>query len=82
MSVTDADASKQTNEITTATPLLDAIGPIPFPKMQSMLDDAFPDGNQNYWKSTFLREFSDEAIANNDGAMAIVRIPRPKLFAS
>ena len=45
------------------TPLLDTIGPIPFPKMQSMLDDAFPDGNQNYWKSTFLREFSDEAIA-------------------
>jgi len=45
-----------------ATPLLDAIQPMPFPHMQSLLDDAFPDGNQNYWKSMFLREFNDEAI--------------------
>jgi len=44
------------------TPLLDAIQPMPFPQMQSLLDAAFPDGNQNYWKSTFLRELSDEAI--------------------
>jgi FAD/FMN-containing dehydrogenase len=43
-------------------PLLDAIGPLAFPQMQSMLDGAFPDGTQNYWKSTFLRELSDEAI--------------------
>jgi len=27
--------------------------------MQILLDAAFPDGNQNYWKSTFLRAFSD-----------------------
>jgi FAD/FMN-containing dehydrogenase len=43
-------------------PLMDAIQPIPFPQMQSLLDGAFPDGNQNYWKSTFLRELSDGAI--------------------
>ena len=30
--------------------------------MQSLLDGAFPADNQNYWKSTFLRELSDEAI--------------------
>jgi FAD binding domain-containing protein/berberine-like enzyme len=44
------------------SPLLDAIQPMPFPQMQSLLDGAFPAGNQNYWKSTFLRELSDEAI--------------------
>jgi FAD/FMN-containing dehydrogenase len=44
------------------SPLLDAIQPMPFPQMQSLLDGAFPGGNQNYWKSTFLRELSDEAI--------------------
>lgn len=44
------------------SPLLDAIQPMPFPQMQSSLDEAFPNGNQNYWKSTFVREFSDEAI--------------------
>jgi hypothetical protein len=45
------------------SPLLDAIQPIPFPQMQASLDEAFPDGNQNYWKSTFVRKLSDEAIS-------------------
>jgi hypothetical protein len=45
------------------TPILDAIQPMPFPQMQSLLDDSFPDGNQNYWKSTFTQELSDDAIA-------------------
>jgi FAD/FMN-containing dehydrogenase len=44
------------------SPLLDALQPMPFPQMQSLLDGAFPGGNHNYWKSTFLRELSDEAI--------------------
>ena len=39
-----------------------AIQPMPLPVMQTLLDAAVPDGNQNYWKSTFLRELSDEAI--------------------
>lgn len=44
------------------TPIMDAIQPMPFPKMQSLLDGAFPEGNQNYWKGAFLRELNDEAI--------------------
>jgi FAD/FMN-containing dehydrogenase len=44
------------------SPLLDALQPMPFPQMQSLLDGSFPAGNYNYWKSTFLRELSDEAI--------------------
>ena len=44
------------------TPLMDAIQPMPFPVMQTLLDGAVPDGNQNYWKSTFLRSLSDDAI--------------------
>jgi hypothetical protein len=43
-------------------PLLDAIQPMPFPAMQSLIDAAFPDGTYNYWKSTFVRKLSDEAI--------------------
>jgi FAD/FMN-containing dehydrogenase len=43
--------------------VLDAIQPLPFPVMQSMLDPFFPDGNQNYWKSSMLQELSDEAIS-------------------
>jgi hypothetical protein len=44
------------------TPVLDAVQPMPFPMMQRLLDDAFPDGTQNYWKSTFIKELSDDAI--------------------
>jgi hypothetical protein len=47
---------------TIATPIIDAIQPLPFPQMQSLLDGGFPDGNQNYWKSSFLQELSNEAI--------------------
>jgi hypothetical protein len=45
------------------SPLVDAFQPMPFPILQSMLDAGFPDGNQNYWKSTFLKGLTDEAIA-------------------
>jgi FAD/FMN-containing dehydrogenase len=45
------------------TPVLDAIQPMPFPAMQSLLGPSFPDGNQNYWKSTLQRSLSDEAIS-------------------
>ena len=43
-------------------PVMDAVQPMPFPSMQRLLDDAFPDGTQNYWKSTFLSALNDEAI--------------------
>jgi FAD binding domain/Berberine and berberine like len=46
-----------------SSPIVDMIQPMPFPQMQTLLDAAFPDGNYNYWKSTFLREFGDDAIA-------------------
>ena len=43
-------------------PLMDAVQTMPFPAMQRILDDGFPDGAYNYWKSTFIRQLSDEAI--------------------
>jgi FAD/FMN-containing dehydrogenase len=43
-------------------PILDAIQPMPFPVMQSLLAPSFPDGNQNYWKSTLQRSLPDNAI--------------------
>ena len=45
------------------TPLMDAIQPMPFPAMQSLFGSAFPDGNQNYWKSTLQKRLPDDAIA-------------------
>ncbi len=45
------------------SPLMDAVQPLPFPAMQSLLAAAFPDGNQNYWKSTLQKSLPDESIA-------------------
>jgi hypothetical protein len=44
------------------SPVVDGIQPLPFPAMQSLLGPSFPDGNQNYWKSTLQRDLSDDAI--------------------
>jgi FAD/FMN-containing dehydrogenase len=38
------------------------IGPMPYEIINQMLDDAFPPGVLNHWKSTFLESLSDEAI--------------------
>jgi FAD/FMN-containing dehydrogenase len=43
-------------------PMMDAVQPMPFTEMQKLLDGAFPDGTRNYWKSTFIKELSDEVI--------------------
>jgi FAD/FMN-containing dehydrogenase len=61
------------------SPILDAIQPMPFPVMQTLLDGAGADGNQNYWKSTFIREVSDEAIDTivshaNDGMSPLTAV--------
>ncbi len=44
------------------SPLMDAVQPMPFPTMQSLLDGAFPNGTRNYWKSTFIKALDDDAI--------------------
>ena len=44
------------------SPVADLIQPIPYLQMQSMLDAGFPKGNRYYWKSSFLKELSDDAI--------------------
>jgi FAD/FMN-containing dehydrogenase len=44
------------------SPAMDAIGPMPYSQLNSMLDAAYPKGALNYWKSSFLAELSDDAI--------------------
>jgi len=43
-------------------PVMDALGPIPYCALNTMLDPAFPKGALNYWKAQFLTDLSDEAI--------------------
>jgi FAD/FMN-containing dehydrogenase len=43
-------------------PVADLVGEIPYLGLQSMFDPAFPPGRQNYWKSGFMADLSDEAL--------------------
>jgi FAD/FMN-containing dehydrogenase len=44
------------------SPIMDAIGPMPYSDLNAMLDAGYPKGALNYWKSSFLAGLSDEAI--------------------
>lgn len=43
-------------------PVADLVAPIPYTTLQTMFDGAFPFGRQNYWKSGFLADMSDDAL--------------------
>jgi hypothetical protein len=43
-------------------PLVDMVEPMPCVAVQSLLDAAFPHGNQHYWKSAFVGNLNDEAL--------------------
>jgi hypothetical protein len=47
------------------TPLLDGVGPAPFPVVQSLFDGLYPAGMQWYWRADNFTELSDEAIARH-----------------
>jgi FAD/FMN-containing dehydrogenase len=44
------------------SPLIDTIGPIGYSELNGMLDPAYPKGALNYWKSSFLKALTDDAI--------------------
>lgn len=44
-------------------PLIDMTGPMPYVRAQSMFDPFFQAGSRQYWKSLYLDELSDDAIA-------------------
>src|SRR5215467_786442 len=43
-------------------PVMDAMGPMPYSALNSMIDGAFPKGALNYWKAQFVTDLSDEVI--------------------
>lgn len=48
-----------------AEPLFEHVDPIPYPALQGMFDGLYPKGLQWYWKGDFVKELSDEAIAEH-----------------
>lgn len=43
-------------------PVLTQVGPMPYPVMNTLLDEGFPKGALNYWKANFVRSLDDELI--------------------
>lgn len=44
------------------SPVIDAIRPMKYVEMQSILDEGYPSGRLHYWKSNFLPALSSDAI--------------------
>ena len=44
-------------------PVADLVAPMPYTALQSGSDAAYPDGQQNYWKSHYVDEITDGVIA-------------------
>ena len=57
------------------SPILSEVGLMPYPAVNMMFDDAYPRGALNYWKSSFVRDLSDEAIGELIGRFAIAPSP-------
>ena len=62
-------------------PILDWMGPMPFPALQSLFDPLLPKGLQWYWKGDFVKELSDPAIdlhlehaAQAPGALSLMHL--------
>jgi FAD/FMN-containing dehydrogenase len=57
------------------SPILSEVGPMPYPAVNMMFDDAYPRGALNYWKSSFVQDLSDEAIGELVGRFAVAPSP-------
>jgi hypothetical protein len=62
--VGDADEAERDLEPFKAwgSPAAVEVGPMPYPVMNTLLDEGYPIGALNYWLSTFTSSLSDELI--------------------
>lgn len=61
-----AEAEKATKPMrSVGKPVLDHVGELPFPAVQSLFDGLYPPGLQWYWRADFVKELSDEAVARH-----------------
>jgi FAD/FMN-containing dehydrogenase len=56
-------------------PLADHLRPMPYTEIQSLVGSMNPPGRQNYWKSSFMKGISDEAVDTLVASCATVPSP-------
>ena len=57
------------------SPVMEMLGPMPFPAISAMLDAGYPRGALNYWKSSFVSELSDSLIDKAVARFAVTPSP-------
>ena len=57
-------------------PLLHGVQPMPYPALQGAFDGLYPPGDQWYWRADFVKELSDDAIAEHQRFAA--QMPTPQ----
>jgi FAD/FMN-containing dehydrogenase len=62
------------------SPLVVEVGPMPYPVMNTILDEGFPAGSLNYWLSSFTRGLPDELIDVAVERFATVPSPMSAIF--
>ncbi|MFC7494985.1 MULTISPECIES: FAD-binding oxidoreductase [unclassified Nocardioides] len=45
-----------------APTVAEMVGPMPYPALNSAFDDLYPSGLRHYWKASFVKELTDDAI--------------------
>ncbi len=61
-------------------PAMDLVAPMPYPAVNTMLDNGFPRGALNYWRSAFFTELSDAAVQTLLDAYEAVPSPMTPIF--
>lgn len=56
-------------------PVADMAGPMPYTAVQALGGDLYPPGRLNYWKSSFIKELSDDAIDTMIAQFSVVPSP-------
>ncbi len=57
------------------SPMADMVGPMPYTAVQALGGQFYPPGRLNYWKSSFLKELSNDAIETMIAQFATVPSP-------
>jgi FAD/FMN-containing dehydrogenase len=61
----EAEAARLLEPARQLGPILDGVGPVPLPALQSVFDGVYPAGDHWYWRADYVREIPDAAVQAN-----------------
>jgi FAD/FMN-containing dehydrogenase len=61
----EAEAAELLEPARRLGPILDGVGPVPYPGLQSVFDGIYPPGDHWYWRADYVREIPEAAVRAN-----------------